>query len=439
MENLKELVRFNRYKSVESFNSATDVTSSTISIVKLDENIMDIYLGRTQLTHSNFPEVSIELRNLIDALGNRLDEIKTEFNSKLSSTSEKYDKKISDFIVEFEKGLIDLINYTNDLSKEILNAKSDSQKKYDDVNKKIEEINISTSNINEEILNQNKATNELSNKVAEIKSKQTSAINNIKKINQDIAALKSEDVHIFEVLSNIQNKLETINNNSVDSDVKKLKEDVESLFSGNNTLKSDVTKISKNISNINTALSKRLDITESDISIIKSNILELNDAIGDINNSNIDITPIISDINNIKQKINDVSIDLLKKIENNITEINRLRSKDNKFTNDINILERDVAALKTEDTHIFELINDLQSINSLIQKDNKKLNDEILSIKEKIEYLTGVNVDGFESLAGINRRLIELEKADESFQKTIDEINETIKDGVGAKLQWLIL
>ena len=129
----------------------------------------------------------------------------------------------------------------------------------------------------------------------------------------------------------------------------------------------------------------------------------------------------------------------MKKIENNITEINRLRSKDNKITNDINLLERDVAALKTEDTHIFELINDLQSINSLIQKDNKKLNDEILSIKEKIEYLTGINVDGFESLPGINRRLIELEKADESFQKTIDEINETIKDGVGAKLQWLIL
>ena len=95
MKNFKDLVRFNRYKSVESFNNATDVTSSTISIVKLDKNVMDIYLGRTQLTHSNFPEVSIELRNLIAALGNRLDEIKTEFNSKLSSTSEKYDKKLS--------------------------------------------------------------------------------------------------------------------------------------------------------------------------------------------------------------------------------------------------------------------------------------------------------------------------------------------------------
>ena len=63
MENFKDLVKFNRYKSVESFNNATDVTSSTISIVKLDKNVMDIYLGRTQLTHSNFPEVSVELRN----------------------------------------------------------------------------------------------------------------------------------------------------------------------------------------------------------------------------------------------------------------------------------------------------------------------------------------------------------------------------------------
>ena len=76
MENFKDLVKFNRYKSVESFNNATDVTSSTISIVKLDKNVMDIYLGRTQLTHSNFPEVSIELRNLIDSLGNKLNELK---------------------------------------------------------------------------------------------------------------------------------------------------------------------------------------------------------------------------------------------------------------------------------------------------------------------------------------------------------------------------
>ena len=77
MEILKDIVRFNRYKSVESFNNATDVTSSTISIVKLGENVMDIYLGRTRLTHSNFPEVNNELRSLINSLDDKLNSLKT--------------------------------------------------------------------------------------------------------------------------------------------------------------------------------------------------------------------------------------------------------------------------------------------------------------------------------------------------------------------------
>ena len=94
-EIFKDLVKFNRYKSVESFNNATDITSSTISIVKLDENVMDIYLGRTQLTHSNFPNVSIELKNLINSLSNRLNDLKSELNSNISSIDEKYKKQLS--------------------------------------------------------------------------------------------------------------------------------------------------------------------------------------------------------------------------------------------------------------------------------------------------------------------------------------------------------
>ena len=99
-----------------------------------------------------------------------------------------------------------------------------------------------------------------------------------------------------------------------------------------------------------------------------------------------------------------------------------------------------------EDTHIFEILNELQLIydtvssdNKLIKEDNKNINNEILSIKEKIEYLSGVNVDSFETLEGVNRRLNELEKTDKVFQEHIDKLNETIKDGINTKLQWLIL
>ena len=121
-------------------------------------------------------------------------------------------------------------------------------------------------------------------------------------------------------------------------------------------------------------------------------------------------------------------------------------TKDTKFINDITALQKDVLALHIEDTHIFEILDELQSINKtilsdikFIKKDNKTINDEILSIKEKIEYLSGVNVDSFETLEGVNRRLKELENADEAFQKKIDELNESIQGGVNLKLQWLIL
>ena len=99
-----------------------------------------------------------------------------------------------------------------------------------------------------------------------------------------------------------------------------------------------------------------------------------------------------------------------------------------------------------EDKHIFEILNELQNINKSIisdiksiKEDNKNINDEILSIKEKIEYLSGVNVDSFETLEGVNRRLKELENTDKDFKKTIDELKETINEGINAKLQWLIL
>lgn len=372
MENFKDLVKFNRYKSVESFNNATDVTSSTISIVKLDKNVMDIYLGRTQLTHSNFPEVSVELRNLIDSLGSKLNELKTDFNSKLTSADEKYNKKLSEYIAEFESGLIDLVNYTDELSKEIFDAKSDIQKKYDDTNKQIKNITDSITKINGLISNQNKITNELSNKVAEIKSKQISETNNIKKLNRDVDALKVEDAHIFDILNDIKKTLSKLIDENNDISISDL-----------------VERISK------------LDTTD----------VELN-----------------NNIINLKEKI---------------AKLERYQISS---TNKIKNIENDISALKIEDAHIFDILNNLKSINTtivsdikLLKEDDKKINNEILLLKEKIEYLSGVNVDNIETLEGVNRRLNKLESADKAFQKTIDKLNETIKDGVNAKLNWLIL
>ena len=388
-EILKDLVIFNRYKSVESFNNATDVTSGTISIVKIDENVMDIYLGRTQLTHSNFPEVNIELRNLINSLESRLYELESELDSNISEFDDTYIKELSEKISDFKIGLNDLIIVTNNLS----------------------------------------------NEIAEINTKHISSTNDIVKLKQDVKSLKIEDNHIFETLSDLENKLNNITNNNVISDVKQLKDDINLISNNNISLRNDITSVKNNISNINTTLSKRLNITESDIVIIKKDITELETILKGIDITNTDISPIISDIDNIKKKINDVSNELLDKIEDNISEINKLKSRDISVMNDISDMKRDISALKIEDNHIFELVSELQSINksiifdiNLIKNDNSKISEEILLIKEKIQYLTGVDIDSFVSLEEAKRRLTSLENADKEFQKTINDLNKSISE-----------
>ena len=388
-EILKDLVIFNRYKSVESFNNATDVTSGTISIVKIDENVMDIYLGRTQLTHSNFPEVNIELRNLINSLESRLYKLESELDSYISEFGDTYIKDLSEKISDFKIGLNDLIIVTNNLS----------------------------------------------NEIAEINTKHISSTNDIVKLKQDVKSLKIEDNHIFETLSDLENKLNNITNNNVISDVKQLKDDINLISNNNISLRNDITSVKNNISNINTTLSKRLNITESDIVIIKKDITELETILKGIDITNTDISPIISDIDNIKKKINDVSNELLDKIEDNISEINKLKSRDISVMNDISDMKRDISALKIEDNHIFELVSELQSINksiifdiNLIKNDNSKISEEILLIKEKIQYLTGVDIDSFVSLEEAKRRLTSLENADKEFQKTINDLNKSISE-----------
>ena len=100
MEFLRDFVRFNRYKNVESFNNASDITSSTISIVKLDENNMDIYLGRTQLTHSELPDISIELKQPDNLMSGYYNSVNWYIGTSLSSIS-FYESSNIDDMIEF--------------------------------------------------------------------------------------------------------------------------------------------------------------------------------------------------------------------------------------------------------------------------------------------------------------------------------------------------
>ena len=426
MENLKNLVRFNRYKSVESFNNATDITSSTISIVKLDDNIMDIYLGRTQLTHSNFPEVNIELRNLIDSLNVKLNNIKKEFDSNLSSLDDKHKKELSEYISNFEDGLKNLKNYTNNLSKEVSNIKSDIQNKYNHNEQQIKDIEKSISDINILLSNQNDDINEISNKIGTIGVKQNSTISDIVDIKKDIKALYSEYYHILKKIGYIDTNIENIllkfndiniNENSIDNlrkYINELLKKIDDNVSEINNLKASDIKFINGISDIKKDIkalySEQYHILE-DLSNIKKN-LSKNDDYNDVENS----------VDNLRNYINE----LLKKIDNNISEINNLKASDIKFINDISNLKKNILALQTEDQHIFKILNELISITKTIESDNVNLNDEIISLKEKIRHLTGVNVDNIETLEGANRRLTKLENSDKEFKITIDEIKDNI-------------
>ena len=95
--------------------------------------------------------------------------------------------------------------------------------------------------------------------------------------------------------------------------------------------------------------------------------------------------------------------------------------------------KRRLTSLENADKAFQKTINDL---NKSISEDTKNIYDDIESIKERIEYLSGVD---FEALKDVNQRFVELEKKNDKIQKNIEEINESIKNGIDAKLKWLIL
>ena len=74
-----------------------------------------------------------------------------------------------------------------------------------------------------------------------------------------------------------------------------------------------------------------------------------------------------------------------------------------------------------------------------IKSDNNNINNEISVLKDRIEYLTGIDSDSFNELDNLNNEIKDLKNKDIELQETIDELKETINDGVNTKLQWLIL
>ena len=300
-------------KNINNLAIKQDIQTKDIQLIKSDINALQIedvhifeILGDIQKTISKFTDNNdegVSIADLIEGLS-KLENIDINLNNNISNLKEKVEKILKEGTEATRMKAKEIIK--NDLSKSIDTNKtniSNIEIKINDIYSRLSNISNTSGNGNDVDLEPIKndisdltkyiddirvILDQYKSKISKLESDNTSSINKIKNINNDIIALKNEDTHIFEIISDIQNKLNGITDgdDSVVGDVEKLKSDVNVISNNSNSLRKDINDISKNISNINTTLSKRINITESDIVIIKNNISELEDTINNILKTN---------------------------------------------------------------------------------------------------------------------------------------------------------
>ena len=394
MEVFKDLVKFNRYKSVESFNNDKDITSSTISIVKLDENVMDIYLGRTRITHSNLLKANNELKNLINYLDNKLKDLESDVDNN-------------------KKSIININTKQNNNSQSISNIKSDIDalrsedihilKILGDINKKLSNItdnNVIPSFSDISTIKQNieNISKELSDKIKsniseikKLKTKDSSITENISVIKKDIDALYREDIHIFEIINGLQSVSKTIM-----SDIKFIKNDNENINDEIISLKEKIRFLTGvNVDNIETleGANRRLTKLEKSDKEFQTKVDEIN-----------------SDINSIKENVK------------------KLQSFESTTNENIKSLEEQIEELSSVALiDIEKRLNELSSTDEELQKNTNELIsvvDEIkkgfttFATKEYVDDKVDGKFDAAGTAAGLNaiidERVTELEKINHS-------------------------
>ena len=368
MENFKDLVKFNRYKSVESFNNATDITSSTLSIVRLDENVMDIYLGRTKVTHSDLLKANEELKKLIDSLSVKVNEIDSDNDdSKKSINSIKVKQNThSQSILDLKSDIkalqsedIHIFEILDEIRKKLSNITGDNASpSISD----IANLKQNIDDISKELLD--KIKNNLS-EINKLKTKDVTLIEDISGIEKDIKALQSEDIHIFEILNGLQSVSKTIlsdiefikkDNENINDEILKLKEKIKHLTGVNVdniisleeslvTIKEDIKKLQTFESTTN----ENIKLLEDDIQNIKDNISSLESNIQDYNNkfetlennSNI----ISENIKSLENQIEELAV-----VDSNyLGEFNNIEQKINELSSIDETLQQDIELLKSKD------------------------------------------------------------------------------------------
>ena len=403
MEVFKDLVKFNRYKSVESFNNAKDITSSTISIVKLDENVMDIYLGRTKITHSDLLKANIELKKLIDSFGVKLKEIESNVvkSKKRVDNIDINQNSQSQSIFDIKNEIKSLHSEDNHIL-EILGkiSKKLSKLKDNDTIPSFSDIVIikqNIENVSKELLD--KIKNNIS-EINKLKVKNVDFANDIYEIKKEILALHSEDIHIWNVLNGLKSVSETIM-----SDIKEIKENNENINNEILTLKEKIKFLTGvNVDSFVTLeeANRRLDRAEA-----RLDNLELSDETFQTKVDEIDI-----DIQSIKKDVGGLKIfestigESLKVLEDNIQDTN------NKLKDIETINEEKIESLKTETN---DKINSLETVT----------NEKLKLLESQIEELAGVDSDYYNSFfKEIEDRLDVLTSTDEDIRQDIEILKE---------------
>ena len=386
MENFKDLVKFNRYKSVESFNNATDITSSTLSIVRLDENVMDIYLGRTKVTHSDLLKANEELKKLIDSLSVKVNEIDID-NKSINSIKVKqntHSQSILDLksdIKALQSEDIHIFEILDEIRKKLSNITGDNESpSISD----IANLKQNIDDISKELLD--KIKNNLS-EINKLKTKDVTLIEDISGIEKDIKALQSEDIHIFEILNGLQ--------------------------SVSKTILSDIEFIKKDNENINDEILKLKEKIKHLTGVNVDNIISLEETLVKVE-ARLDILEKSDET--FQSKIDEIDFDN-KSIKEDVKKLQTFESTTNE---NIKLLEDDIQNTKDNISSLESNIQDYNNKFETLENNSNIISENIKSLENQIEELAVVDSNYLDEFNNIEQKINELSSIDETLQQDIE-------------------
>ncbi|OWB80335.1 hypothetical protein B5S32_g4601 [[Candida] boidinii] len=380
---------------------------SEIEEMKRNNEILNLKLSQVNETLNNSQRDNSEIRQQIEIINSKNNELKTEIDSKnlkeielinISKNAIELANKEHENLINFQNKNKEFLN--NSLNNEILIMKKNFQKLIEDNLNDNDTINNS---INESInFESNEFLSENFNSDDIINNKLIKGLNQIiNKISIDFENLKEEnsiinDSSIFEKTEEFKKFKDELNNKfkEINDSIKFSNFKIESLYNniGNygNFLENNFLKINKNLIEKNFKLnSNKLDGLINNFKIEVNDMIKdsinntINDQINDFKtiigtkqkefdtNSYNDVMSIKDSLNKILNSIEDNSIKIINKSETDLGNLNYIKAKLNKENQILNNLQPKLITINEFSNIIFNCFN---SINEFKDKRVKSLN-----------------------------------------------------------------